>query len=237
MTPQQMKAVLEGHGRHFLGSAELGRDYFPPQYSNWSMDAFVTEEGARTPEYMFKAIVFGQILSLPYVDWGSHVWMSIGPPDWSYMGWEAGTFDGIFEGQLKSLSQRNKDDTDRDLKTNTYPTEIRDWKGRSAEGKPTLILDVRDDTDYTVALEGGEYGDMQGPASTEGFPFDIGDTVVAEVIPCFAEADFSEADYRRNYTLCTNRMKFVKVKGAEKKDGKREREGEECEGSVTVDTE
>ncbi|KAJ7145438.1 hypothetical protein C8R43DRAFT_953490 [Mycena crocata] len=176
MTDEHLTATMRGYGQYFLGAAKYGKDFFSPRYANLNADVFVTEAGVATPEYVFKAVVFGEITTLPYVDWGTHTWLSIAAPKTEYgMG-------------MQTLFEEN------DLYKDWTPPQIWDWKG-NRDGQKTLIIDVDANTMYFVALKGGEYGQVTGPHHL--FPFTISDTVVVEVVLQWAEVDFSDTDYCR----------------------------------------
>ncbi|KAJ7491847.1 hypothetical protein B0H11DRAFT_2228643 [Mycena galericulata] len=207
VTPALLAGVIEGHGTSFLGSARPGEDFFRPRYCNYNHDAFVTTLGACGPEDTFKTIIFGEIASLPVSDWNHHSF-TLTSPNWSLYGWDDEDLSALarlYRSQLMPIRSIYIDDHDGDLENERYP-KVRNW----TDGL-SLIVDINSYTS-TEYLVPDQAGDFRSVVRNTTFPFTVGDSVIMEATLHLWESEFSPTDHRRDYSIISHRIKFIKIK-------------------------
>ncbi|KAJ7430408.1 hypothetical protein B0H11DRAFT_2263410 [Mycena galericulata] len=206
VTPSQLVAVLAGHGSSFLGSAKLGREFHRPAYWNNNGAAFVKLPDTIWPDDAYRAVVFGQVHSLPYRDW-NHDWFMLSCPDWSQKGWPESALLDAFTSQFSPLSETYWEDRNGDLDNSRYPV-VRKW----SDGLKLIVdIDSKSPLEYLLPSADGDPVSLEGIQDYTTFPFAIGDTVIAEVTLHLWEKEFSSKDHRREYSLVTRRLRFLKI--------------------------
>nr|GAT42478.1 predicted protein [Mycena chlorophos] len=168
MTPTQLLAALNRHGKQFLARARYNVDFFHPFQTNGTDGPFTAsqeeEEGKFTDAYT--CVLSGQIARIrqdkPGVAFNE---IALECPDWAPSGWTSTAFVEMWEAQRYALRE-------------VYRPIFRSWVDDQL-----LLVNFGDRLPYPVCLvpsDNGSYEATKPISSSADFPFKIGDTVVVQ---------------------------------------------------------
>ncbi|KAJ7103450.1 hypothetical protein B0H15DRAFT_795560 [Mycena belliarum] len=208
LSPTQLLAVVNGNSR-FLRFVTLDKHFFEPRPVNLNNNAYVYARGETLPDYDFRGVIFGEISSLPFAN-STHTSFSVVYPNWQNYGWQDNIFGAYFYSQTTPLDDIIRTHSELDRAAKKTPV-VRSWiLGHD------LLIDINDHypfPEYITASAGEMPGVVEGPHDPRTFPYQIGDTIVAEV-SIHSYQSFQNDIHRRDYALVAHRMKLVKIQTA-----------------------
>ncbi|KAK7022625.1 hypothetical protein R3P38DRAFT_3196025 [Favolaschia claudopus] len=206
--PQNLRNVLNGHGKLYLGNLTYEADFIPPvapsiQYMRRTVDPAAVDT-ADTP---LEAILFGSIASTP-VQNDTETTISIQCPDWARFGYSHEEFKTMFMIQSGVLANPPLQDSEAFFGLPGFTTR-RDWH---VGGGIVIDLCNKDKAAVLISYDAnrGEHVEQDATRSGVGFPYKRGDTVVVYANFYRVKRQESVSERYRGYHVVARFVKQVR---------------------------
>ncbi|KAJ7154985.1 hypothetical protein C8R43DRAFT_1126375 [Mycena crocata] len=168
LTPELLKSVMQGHGRHSFATAALGIDFalpLPGARDNCCMT--IPVQGVKSEPYRF--ILFGQIACEPdtFRGWPGRLVVSLASPNWNALSWDIFALEDEFTFQIYSMRHLSHLDRQADIAAGKT-TDVSDCTQNGI-----IKLEVRPSSlpEYVASMPPVMYRSDGDTAETVGFPF------------------------------------------------------------------
>ncbi|KAK7026979.1 hypothetical protein R3P38DRAFT_2777099 [Favolaschia claudopus] len=206
--PHNLRNVLRGHGKVFIGNLNYEEDFIAPvapslQYTRRIIDP----SGANPADVPLEVILFGSVASVP-VQNETETTVSIQCPDWARFGYSHEEFKDMFMAQTGVLATPTILDAEAYFGKPGYSTR-RNWLVAGG-----VVVDIcnNDETALLISYNAHRGEQVQQLATRSGvaFPYKRGDTVVVYANLSRVKRQESELERYRGYHVVARFIKQVR---------------------------
>ncbi|KAK7038409.1 hypothetical protein R3P38DRAFT_3182491 [Favolaschia claudopus] len=207
--PHNLRNVLNGHGKVFIGNLTYEKDFFAPvapslQYTRHNIDP----SGANTADAPLAVILFGSVASAP-VQNETETTVSLQCPDWARFGYSHEEFKDMFMAQTGVLATPTILDAEAYFGQPGFSTR-RNWLVGGG-----VVVDICNNDEAAVLISydanRGEHVQQSATRSGVAFPYKRGDTVVVYANLSRVKRQESELERFRGYHVVARFVKQVRA--------------------------